>query len=87
MPPKKTSKGGAKKDSAGDKDKEMLRLAQSEVANLQQHIEIQKHDVVHARRMEQFWRQVCCRWHFGHLSGAFDSLAAVLTSALTAWTT
>ena len=47
MPPKAAK--GKKKDVAGDKDKESLRLAQAEVAHLQQHIEFQKHDMVCCR--------------------------------------
>ena len=47
MPPKPAKgKAKGKKDGAVDKDKESLRLAQAEVANLQQHIEFQKHDMV-----------------------------------------
>lgn len=60
MSSKKSAKGAKKKvDAVGDKDKESLKLAQSEIAHLQQHIELQKHDMVEARRMERLWRQVC----------------------------
>jgi ribosomal protein S15P/S13E len=63
MPPKKKgAKGGAKGAKnleAGDKDS--LRLAETEIAHLQQHIEIQKHDLLQARAMERLWRQVRCR--------------------------
>jgi hypothetical protein len=65
MPPKKKSaasaKGKTKGDAAGDKYKEGLKVANTEIANLQQQIEIQKHDLFEARRMERLWRQVRCK--------------------------
>jgi hypothetical protein len=65
MPPKKKSasaaKGKEKKgDAASDKYKEKLKLASTEIVNLQQQMEIQKHSLLEARRMEKLWRQVLC---------------------------
>lgn len=64
MPPKKKGANAGKKDAAVDKDKERLRLAQSEIVHLQQHIEIQKQDLLRARQMQKFWQQVCCNTRF-----------------------
>ena len=58
MPPKKKAAKGGKKDAAVDKDKERLKFCQSEIVHLQQHIELQKQDLLRARQMEKFWKQV-----------------------------